>query len=286
MTWLTDDDLDYFWLGPVGGLRQMPLMPVRGSTDATEELIGGLFQAADGTGTLQVRGHRRSWELDWSCLTPVELAPAHAMFQGLQRSALRVVDPRAGNRLSRNGAAGGCYSRDATGFTVTAGSLAFSAVTDYPATYAGLLDGGIAWSVPVSTAATLRVDDTLRVPLIVGEPVTVSMLVKGTLGAQVGVRQYNAAGATTDSLASSVTLGSWALLTHILTPTSDKVSGSLALTVASGAARTVTVGPAVWHPTSTTWCPGTGCPVVLPTKMPWSYPGLANINAGMTLQEA
>ncbi|MGH3921343.1 MAG: hypothetical protein ACRDTT_00410, partial [Pseudonocardiaceae bacterium] len=78
MTVLTDSDLRYFWLGPLGYLRQLPLLPVGGGTDATELLIGGLFESLDGTATLQILGHKRSWQLDWVCLSADEIAAVHA----------------------------------------------------------------------------------------------------------------------------------------------------------------------------------------------------------------
>lgn len=285
--WLTDDDLTYFWLGPLGYLRQLPLLPVGGSTDATEDLIGSLFQGADGAGTLQVLGHKQSWKLDWQCLTAGEIGAVHAWFQGLTRADLRLVDPRAGNRLSRDGASGGSHSRDVTAHTVTAGTVAFTAVTDYPADVLGLLDGGIAWSVPLNTASTLRIDATDLIPLIPGQQIELSVLLKGTLGATVGVQFYDAAGvAGSTSLSSSATLGAWGWRTHTFTPSAGQVAGSLIVVGASGAARTVTVGPALWSPDNTDWCPGSGCPRVLPVAMPRRYPGLASIDPGLTLQEA
>lgn len=287
MTQLTDADLTYFWLGPLGRLRQLPLIPLGRSTTATEDLFGGLFTGIDGTATLQVLGLKRSWQLDWVCLQPSETAAVHAWFHRLNRSALRIVDPRAYNRLSRDGASGGSWSRSVTAHTVTAGTRTFAAVTDYPAGVIELVDGGVAWSVPGSTAATLRIDDTLRIPLIPGEQVNVAALVKGTLGAQVGVQFYDVAGATAGtSLATSVTLASWSWLTHTFTPTSTQVAASLVVSVASGSARTVTVGPARWHPTVTDWNPGAGCPRVLISAMATSYPGLAYQDPGITVREA
>lgn len=285
--WLTDADLTYFWLGPLGYLRQLPLLPVAGSVQAPEELVGGLHQAVDGTGTQHVLGHKRSWQLDWVCLTPAEIAAVHAWYQGLVRADLRLVDPRAGNLLTRDGASGGSYNRDTGAHTVTAGDVGFAAVTDYPADLLGVVDGGVEWDVPVTTAATMLIDDTDRIPLIPGQQITMSVLVEGTGGVQVGAQTYDTTGAAAGtSLASSVTLGSWGWVSHTFTPTSGQVSAALAIAAASGAARTITVGPALWHPTNTDWCPGHGCPRVLPTAMPTSYPGLAHLDPGLTLQEA
>lgn len=289
MVALTDAELELnrFWLGPLGRLRQLPLMPVSGSTDASEELIGGLNTSINGTGTLHVLGHRRSWSLDWSCLTAAEVSAVHAWFQGLTRQPLRLIDVRAWNRMSRDGASGGSWSRDVEAHTVSAGTRTFGLVTDYPDSIADVVDGGISWSVPVTTAATMLIDGTDRIPLVPGEQVALSVLIKGTLGAQVGAQLYDLAGSTAGtSLASSVTLGGWSWLTHTFTPTSGQVSAALAVTVVSGAARTVTVGPALWHPSNTDWTPGTGCPRVLLTDMSNRYPGLANHDPGITLREA
>lgn len=287
MTELTDADLTYFWLGPLGYLRQLPLLPVRDSVNATEELIGGLTVGMDGTGTLDVFGFKRSWQLDWVCLELLETRTQHALFQGLTRSPVRIVDPRAGNRLTRDGASGGSRSRDVTAHTVTAGTRSFVAVTDYPADYLGLIDGGISWSVPVSTAATLRIDATDKIPLIPGEQVRLAVLLASTGSAQVGVQPYDVAGAAgSTSLASSVTLGSWTWYSHTFTPSATQVSASLIVVAASGAARTVRVGPALWHPDSTDWVPGTGCPRVLLTGSSTRYPGVANRDAGLVVREA
>lgn len=290
MTTFTDADLTYYWLGPLGYLRQMPLLPVGGLVDASEAVVGGLHVGIDGTGTQQVTGHKRTWLLDWVCLEPEDFAYLRAWYLGLADADLRIVDPRQRNRLSRDGSSGGCYSRGTAAHTVTAGTVAFTAVTDYPAAYLGVVDGGVAWLVPVTTVCTLRVDDTIKVPFVATEQITVSMLVKGTLGAQIGWQTYDVTGASAGtSLASSVTLAGWALISHTFTPSASQVSGSLILTVASGAARTVTVGPAAWCKGTAApalLVPGSGCPVVLITGMTTDQPGLAASNIGATIREA
>lgn len=282
----TDADLTYFWLGPLGYLQQLPLLPVDGSSDATEELIGAVLTSLSGTVTLDVFGHKRTWQLDWVCLTHPETRVVAAWFQGLTTAALRIVDPRAGNRLTRDGASGGSYSRDTRAHTVTAGTIATTTVTDYPAPLVGVVDGGIAWSVPGVTVAVLLIDDATRVPLIPGESVTVTVWLKGTLGAQVGVQFYDVTGAPAGStLAGSVTLGAWAAYSVTVTPTGGQVAAAVLVTVASGSARPVVVGPALWHPTNTDWVPGAGCPEVIPTARKTTYPGLANQDTGVTLRE-
>lgn len=283
---LTDADLTYFWMGPLGYLQELPLLPVGGSSDAAEELIGALLVSLSGTATLDIFALKRTWVLDWVCLTHEETQAVWAWFQGLTTAALRLIDPRAGNRLTRDGAAGGCYSRDTRAHSVTAGTLALAAVTDYPTVFLGVLDAGTAWAVPGSTAGSLLIDSTTKIPLIPGEQITATVWLKGTLGAQVGVQFYDTAGATAgQTLAGSVTLGAWTAYSVTVTPAGNQVSAALLVTVVSGSARTVTVGPALWHPTNPDWVPGTGCPEVIPTARRLAYPGLANQNTGVTLRE-
>ena len=285
---LTDADLTYFWLGPLGYLRKMPLLPVDGSSDASEELIGAVQMSMSGSATIDVFAHKRTWQLDWVCLTYAETAAVHSWFQGLTTDDVRIVDPRAGNRLTRDGASGGSYHRDTRAHGVPAGSgtVAFTTVTDYPAALVGMLNGGIAWSVPNITTASLFIDDIDLVPLIAGEQITATVWLKGSGNAQVGIQFYDTAGvAAGTTMASSQTLGAWAAYSVTFTPTAGQVSASLMVVAASGAPRTVTVGPALWHPTNTDWVPGTGCPAVIPTARTISYPGLLHQDTGVTLRE-
>ncbi len=283
---LTDADLTYFWVGPVGYLRELPLLPVGGSTPATEELIGALQVSLSGTATLDVFGHKRTWELDWVCLTHAETAAVHSWFQGLTTATLRLVDPRVGNRVGRDAASGGSYHRDTRSHLPTAGTVAITTVTDYPTVFAGLVDGAVAWSVPASTATTLLIDSTDRVPLIPGEQITVTVWLKGTLNAQVGVQFYDNGGAAAGSTsATAVTLGAWAAYSVTVTPAGNQASGAVVVSVVSGAARTVTIGPVLGHPTNTDWVPGTGCPAVLPVERSITYPGLSRQDTGVTFRE-
>jgi hypothetical protein len=287
-TALTDTDLTYFWVGPLGYLQQLPLLPVKGSADASEALVGALLESMTGTATLDVFGHKRTWQLDWVCLTYAETAAAHAWFQGLTTAAIRLVDPRAGNWLTRDGGSGGSYHRDTRAHTLTSGSgsVAFGTVGDYPSWLQAMVNGGIAWTVPAATTATLLIDDTDRIPLVPGQQITAQVWLKGSGNAQVGVQFYDAAGsAAGTSLGSAQALGAWTAYSVTFTPTSTQVAASLIVVAASGAGRTVTVGPALWHPTNTDWVPGTGCPEVLATARKISYPGLSNQDTGITLRE-
>jgi hypothetical protein len=168
-TALTDADLTYFWVGPLGYLVRLPLLPVGGSSDTSEELIGALQVSLAGSATLDVFGHKRTWQLDWVCLSQAETAAVHAWSQGLTTTALRLVDPRAGNWLTRDGASGGSYHRDTRAHTLTSGSgtVLYGPVGDYPTGLIGLVDGGVSWAVPAATAAMI-VTAKVIVPIVSG----------------------------------------------------------------------------------------------------------------------
>lgn len=284
----TDTDFTYFWLGPLGYLQQLPLLPLDGSSDASEELIGVLLTSLTGGATLDVFGLKRTWQLDWVCLTHAETTAVAAWFQGLTSAPLRLVDTRGGNRLSRDAAAAGSFSRDVPAHTLLAGSgtVGFVAVTDYPAPFQGVVDGGVAWVVPAATVATLFYDGTLLIPLIPGEQITATVWLQGAGTAQVGAQFYDATGAANGTaLATAASLGVWAPYSVTFTPTAGQVAAALIVVAASGSGRTVSVGPALWHPSNTDWVPGVGCPQVLATARKTTYPGLSNQDTGVTLRE-
>ncbi|MGH3780596.1 MAG: hypothetical protein ACRDRO_08175 [Pseudonocardiaceae bacterium] len=284
----TEDDFSYFWLGPLGYLQQLPLLPLDGSSDASEELIGVLLTSLSGGGTLDVFGLKRTWQLDWVCLTHAETTAVAAWFQGLTLAPLRLVDTRAGNRLSRDAAAAGSFSRDIPAHTLLAGSgsVSFVPVADYPAPFQGVVDGGVAWVVPAATVASLFLDGLARIPLIPGEQITATVWLQGAGNVQVGAQFYDTNGTGNGTaLAGSVTLGTWAAYSVTFTPTTAQVSAALIVVAASGSDRTVSVGPALWHPSNTDWVPGVGCPQVLATARKTAYPGLSNQDTGVTLRE-
>lgn len=282
----TDADLTYFWLGPLGYLQQLPLLPVDGSSDASEELIGVLLTSLTGGATLDVFGLKRTWQLDWVCLTHAETTAVAAWFQGLTSAPLRLVDTRAGNRLTRDAAAAGSFSRDVPAHTVTVGSVRFVPVTDYPAPFLGVVDGGVAWVVPAATVSTLSLDAGPLIPLIPGEQITATVWLQGAGNVQVGAQFYDTTGTPNGTaLAGAAGLGVWAPYSVTFTPTTGQVAAALTVTAASASGRTISVGPALWHPTNTDWVPGVGCPQVLTTARKTAYPGLSNQDTGVTLRE-
>ena len=272
------------WVGPLGRLHELPVLPIRGSHPAGHDRIGAVHTSLSGTTTVDVLAHRRSWSVDWTCLTAAEWGYLEAWWLGLGRDKpYRIVDPRRANRLTRDGSSGGSYSHGVTAHTVTAGTRSYVPVTDWPADVE--LDGAVSWVVPAA-GATLRIDDALRVPLIPGEQVTLAVLLADSGSAQVGAQLYDAAGVSAGtSLAAAGTFTGWAWRTHTFTPTAGQVAASLAVVAAAGA-RTVRVGPAQAEAgaASTPWTPGSGCPLVVLTEFASSYP-LGLYDASIEIRE-
>lgn len=269
-----------FRLGPVGRMRNLPMVPVDAQFDMSLTRIGGEHVALTGALTLDTVGHKRTWGLSFRCLDADEIDFMRALYLRTVSGALRLIDPRERNRLSKAGSSGGSYQRTTAAHTTTAGTLSVVQPTDYPEPYVDRVDSAVALAVPATTVTTLRINSAThdRVPVVPGEPVTVSVLAKGTLGAQVGVQPYDITGAAlSTSLASSVTLSTtWQRLTHTWTPGATAVSASLILQCASGAARTVTIGPAQYEPGSVLndWVLGLGVPVVAIGDMPHHLAGV------------
>jgi hypothetical protein len=270
-----------YWLGPLGALRALPMVPVHGSVDVDLALIGATQTTLGGRLVLDIAGHKRTWGMSWQCLTNDEIGAIRAVFLGLPGAIPRLVDPRETNRLSADASSGGSYTRTAAAFAPTAGTVAYAAMT-VPAALVDLLAGGISWAV-TTAGGTLLADSgsDRRVPLIPGEQVTVTAWAAGAGAAQVGAVPYDAAGvAGAASLGALVTLtGAWQRLTHTWTPGAGAVAGAPALVAAAGSARTVTTTAWQWQASAVTdWTPGLGCPQVLITASSRRLPGVGSGN--------
>lgn len=278
---------DRFWLGPLGLLRALPSVAWGDDVQAPLARIGGAQDAIDGRLSVADLGSKKQWSFTWPFLTPDEVAPIEAWWLHLADASLRLLDQRRRNRLSRDGSSAGCRSRSVAAHTTTAGTPVFVPVADYPTSspWYGLVDGGISWPVPASTAATMRIDGADRIPLLPGEQVTLAVPVKGSGSAQVGAQLYDLAGASAGtSLASAVTLAGWTTYTRTFTPTGTQVSAELVIVAASGSARTLTVGPALWG-AGGAWAPGTGCPQVELIDFAQSYADTDDEAVSLTVRE-
>lgn len=91
-----------WYLGPVGDLR--PLICPETNVVRTVQRFGGVHQALSGARTMDVTGHRASWELTLPWLTPVESRFVEALHLRTVPGPFRLIDPLGTNRLPRDAA--------------------------------------------------------------------------------------------------------------------------------------------------------------------------------------
>lgn len=87
-----------WYLGPLGGLRELPV-PNPGFDD-TVTRYGGVHQGLSGARTVDVTGYRSSFTFSWNNLLPDEFNYFRALHSRLIPGPYRLIDPRYKNRLS------------------------------------------------------------------------------------------------------------------------------------------------------------------------------------------
>jgi hypothetical protein len=281
-------------LGPLGALRSLPAHPVRG-IKAPVRRIGGTHRSLSGRTTVDTLGHKRTWEIGWEYLAEDELAYVQALHHRLVDGPLRLVDPAQRNRASMQVGSGGSYRRDTAGFTASAGTITWAAITTPPAALAGLVAGGISWAAPATANVTLRGDDTstTRIPAVTGETYTASVYVRtssSSITVQATVLPYTAAGVAGTLITGSVstlTANTWSRLTVTWVAASGGDAVAPGVRVTSAAAHTlITTG---WQvelaSTAGLWLPGAGCPVVVLDQAETEYPQSGYHHLGLSLLE-
>lgn len=88
-----------WYLGPPGDMRG--LISPDGGVDRTVERYGGVHQALSGARTMDITGHRASYTLPVSAVTPTESRFVEALHQRTVPGPYRLLDPLARNRLPR-----------------------------------------------------------------------------------------------------------------------------------------------------------------------------------------
>lgn len=91
--------MDRTWyLGPLGKLRGL-VCPERGMSD-TSTRYGGVHQSLSGARTMDVTGHRREFEFEFTYLQKLDYEWLQALHTRLVPGPLYLLDPRYKNRLS------------------------------------------------------------------------------------------------------------------------------------------------------------------------------------------
>lgn len=277
-----------FYLGPVGGLVELPA-PARG-LDTSPVAPGGVLVGLDGTVHRHRTGrHRRTYPLAWEWLSGDQAAYIEAIELGLIKGPLRLLDPFRRNLASLQVSTGGSYDRSIAGWSAPeGGGIEWRTVATPPITN---LLGCIRWTRTTTAAAQLAARDE-QVPLITGQTVRISSWCRATAAIAVAIATdaHNVAGAITTATASPVTLSTsaWTELSTTYVPPSDRVTLSPRWVIAAGqAAGTVEITAVQigFSSEPTTWVPGTGVPTVVPVELRDSYPLLGRRAITLTLRE-
>lgn len=282
-----------WWLGPAGGLVQIPAPAV--DLDVSPTLIGGVHRSLNGVATISIVAQPRSWPMRWTALTEDQTNYLRLVGLGLVRSPLYLIDGEIRNRLPMRITTGGAYTRTATDFFQAGGSgntITWLGITDPPAGVP--VRGVISWTRTTTALALVTFNSTAdRVPLIAGEPIRVSLWARGAaISATVGVDLWDSIGAGLRILSAPVTLSAttWTQLSLTTTPAAGRVSASVLLHVADGQA-TSTLQTTGWmlspSSASTTWAIGGGAPIVVPgSELVDTYILTGLRGFGLTLLEA
>ncbi|TCO47295.1 hypothetical protein [Actinocrispum wychmicini] len=277
-----------FYLGRLGALRKLR-DPMKG-LDATNERIGATHRSLNGTTSLDVLGHKRTYKIQWDYLTHDDLSYLEALHLGLIDGPLRLVDPQRRNRLRAQVSSGGSRSRTTAGFTATQGTLAFTSGATPPDVFAA---GAITWTLPAAAGGRLTANDTLtdRTPLIPGEPVTLSLYAAGDpVTVQVVITPVDPSGQPGSPVfGPQVTLtGSYQRLPLTFIPGPSHAGCAVGVDVPIGG-PTGTITTTGWQleaaPTASPWVPGTGCPVVVIDSLTDVYPEYGYHAPTLTLLE-
>ena len=287
-----------FYLGPLGDLRALPVIERDQTVEAAAGAVLAEHESLSGSRTVQRMGpHRRTWDLSWVYLTLDEADEIDALRRGLLGSPLWLVDPNRPNLLPPQIATAGCERRSTAGWTSSSGLRSWRRVTDLPARVRPRMNGVIEWERTSTTVGALSVGRNTRAQqtpaLPHGGMVVVAGWVRRTSATPSAVRfgldVWNAAGARSTYLGSSVTPGGWVDLTYtMMLPPGSAAFSPVWLVDAGQPAATLQVtapragyGAIAPDPSS-----GGGAAVVYVRNMPETYPSLGEVSTGLTLVES
>lgn len=284
-----------FWLGPVGDLRQLPIVEWTERVTATREPAGGIAAALSGARTRYIMGRARgTWTIPWRYLDAGQVALLSALRAGRLGGPLRLVDPERPNLAHPQLATGGTEEQDTSGWAATNDALDWHWIADPPAGV--LANGAITWTRSTTAAGDLapgRAGHAYRAPARGTEVMSIGMWVRatsGTVAAAFGVDHFNAAGVPTTVVGSAATVPStWTQATTTWTPVAGQFAVAPALRIASGQPASVieiTGVQIAYGSTLGSWSEGGGAPVVLIDSLPEDRPWAGETDASLTLVEA
>lgn len=269
-----------WYLGPLGGLR--PLVCPEVGVSRTVQRYGGVHQSLSGARTMDITGHRASWELGLPWLTPAESRFVEALHHRTVPGPFWLIDPLGTNRLPRDAAV---LLPLSDGVTFSAGGVLRS--PNGPAEV-GVPVMATEWS-SYTAGAFLRLPP---VPVLDGETVTFSVWAKANADAQARVAlDHFPVGATehTDSASEVITIGTtWTRydLTATVPAGTGSTRAAVILDSTSGGVVTLAAAQVESGPVATEWDLGGTAPQVLIDQLPRTSPNYPRNDLSITLLEA
>lgn len=228
-------EIPEWYFGPAGDLRPLPAPGM--DVVNTVERFGGIHNAINGARTVDVLGHRASYEFELPYLTPEEFYWIEALYTETIPGPFYLLDPLRKNRFSRETAT--ARPADASGRGLISGNrstLKWQLFHDSPVDW---IKRGVRWTNLTESegnGANLELDNTPFIPVLPHTGVVVSVYARANepVGIRIRSDYMDAAGnVVPDSGADDYTdlSGSWTRVTR---------------TLADFPANTVTVRPELW----------------------------------------
>ncbi len=289
----------YFYLGPLGGLRELP--PIERDQQVAADADAPLAEHVSLTGARivdRMGPHRRVWDLSWVYLTPDEVDEIDSLRRGLLGTPLWLIDPQRPNLATPQVATAGTERRSTDGWRSQAGARRWVRLPAAARPTAVRAVGAIEWE-RATVADFLDVGFTTpanRTPVAPGGgPVSVAGYLRRTTASavqvQIGVEQFDAAGnylRLTQGPPITLTQNTWVDMSYTHTPAADVASFAPYWFINAGQ-------PASIHQVTGVRCGygtqppapsvGGGAAQVYPRAMPENYPSLGEIDTGITLVE-
>lgn len=286
----------YFYLGPLGDLRELPPIERTETVSADADAPISEHVSLSGARVLDRMGpHRRTWDLSWMYLAPDEVDEIDSLRRGLLGAPLWLVDPQRPNLAAPQVATAGTERRSTDGWTSQAGARRWKLLDTRPPGVRSV--GAIEWerATIADILSVGRSTPTQRTPLLPGGgPVSVSGYLRRTSATatqvQVGIDFWLADGNRSTTLAAVTTpaLNVWTDLGYSATPPAGAVAFSPVWSVAAGQPASIMQITGVrtgHHATAPAPSVGGGAALVYPRKLPETYPSQDEISCGLTLVE-
>jgi hypothetical protein len=285
-----------FYLGPLGAMQAMPPMTKGSNPASTAIMIGAEHVGLNAHTTFDIGGFKRQWPMSFSYRYEAELQNLIAAFRRISVGPfgrLRLLTARRTNCLSGQVSSGGSEKTSTSGFTASAGTLAFAALVA-PSPPLTNLSGGQSW-VSTTAGQTLLCGAT-ETPVVPGASYLFSAFAAGTGTYTPTIQPYDIAGTPLTAVtgAGAALAASWPSVANgrvgRYTPSPTVASFAVGWT-ATGAGTCNTTGWQVQiDPVSSTPAPfvlGVGVPSVYIRSMTEGYPSdtKLRVSSDLLLQE-